>query len=161
MKKILFATVLSVSLLTSCGGTEEDMPEITTEYEHNIRTALNGTFHGERFSSVTNVKENEDIRFEPFEKPRQEVSGFGTFNAYGIAVLTDHLNDNEPTGEKTCLYSLNTSSDPITLSFYPYENGQVVSREDRRTIQFETPDLFYMRRYGTTPENNLTYTRIK
>lgn len=161
MKKIFICAMLSLSLLTSCGGSEEDAPELTTEYEQNIRAALNGTFHGERFSSATNVRENEDIRFEPFDKPRQEVSGFGTFNAYGIAVLTDYLNDNEPTGSITCLYSLNTSTDPFTLSFYQYENGAVVNREDRRTVQFETPDLFYMRPYGTTVENNKTYTRVK
>ncbi|MDE7456672.1 MAG: membrane lipoprotein lipid attachment site-containing protein [Prevotella sp.] len=162
MKKIFFALALSsLFVLSGCSETQEDSPELTTEYEYNIRKALNGTFHGERFSTSTNVRENEDIRFEPFDRPRKEVSGFGTFTAYGIAVLTQYLNDNTPTGETTCLYSLNTGSEPFTLSFYPYREGQVVSREDRRTIEFETPDLFCMRRYGTTPENNLTYTRQK
>lgn len=160
MKKLLFI-VYAIIALTGCGGENiGETDEITTVYEHNIRKALNGKFHGERHSTVTNVTECEDIEFIPYDKPRQIDGFFGSFTAYGIAITCDYVNDNKPFASYRNYYSLDTRGDNITLSFHRCnEDGSVINREDRRILEVQTFDLFYMRPYGTTKENNYTYKR--
>lgn len=163
--KFLPFVLVAIVMITGCSSNGEPPQELEPIYEYNIRKALNGSFHGERYSSTLNLIENEDIIFAPFEKKKEYIPPYGgKFMAYGIATISTYINDNEPNDFdiQTCLYSLNTTNDPFTLSFYEYDaqNDQVVNREEKRVLLFETPDLFYMRRYGTTEQNNLTYTRI-
>ena len=159
MKKFFILT-FALLALAACGGSDDEPSEITTQYEQNIRKTLNGKFHGERKSTIGDITENEDIEFQPYDKPRQITSLFGTFNAYGIALTCDYINDNPPFATYRNYYVLDTSREPFTLSFYRCnDNGDVTNREDKRIIDVQSFDLFYMRSYGTTAENNKTYTR--
>lgn len=153
---------MAFALLTlcACSSGGDTTEELTTQYEANIRKTLNGKFHGERKSTIGDITENEDIEFQPYDKPRKMVSLFGTFNAYGIAITCDYVNDNTPFATYRNYYTLDTSNEPFTLSFYRCdEEGNVTNRADERTIKVESFDLFYMRPYGTAEENNKTYRR--
>ncbi len=159
MKKILLMAFVLLALC-ACSGGDDTTEELTTQYEANIRKTLNGKFHGERKSTIGDIIENEDIEFQPYDKPRQVVSLFGSFNAYGIAITCDYINDNKPFATYRNYYTLDTSKEPFTLSFYRCnDEGNVINRADVRTIKVQSFDLFYMRPYGTTEENNKTYKR--
>ena len=160
MKKLLFIVYAIIALTGCVRDNIGETDTVTTEYERNISKALNGKFHGERHSTVTNVTECEDIEFIPYDKPRPIDGFFGSFTAYGIAITCDYVNNNKPFATYRNYYSLGTRGDNITLSFYRCsEDGSVVDREDRRILEVQTSDLFYMRPYGTTKENNYMYKR--
>lgn len=161
LTKKLFAVAVVLFTLTACGGDDDTPEQPIPEYEYNARRALNGKFHGERQSTLGDITEYEDIEFQPYDKPKEANGFYGKFTAYGIAFTCDYVNDNAPFATYRNYYSLDTSrGEPFTLSFYRCnDNGDVINREDRRIIEFQTLDLFFMRPYGTTAENNKTYRR--
>lgn len=152
---IIFAALLTLS---ACSGDGRNEPSPVTEQEQNMRLLLDGKFHGER--TWGNITECEDVEFLPYDSPRTVKGFFGTFTAYGIALTNDYIGGNAPTATYRNYYSLDTSKEPFTLSFYRCnEEGSVTDREDKRTIEAQSFDLFLMRPYGTTAENNKTYKR--
>lgn len=139
------------------------------EYIYQRITYLNGSFHGELFSSVTNTKECEDIKFVSFNSAK-ELTGVltGAFTAYGKCSVLSYTNDHLLEVSKTCYFGFpdiavieeNKEGDKFIISFYQCnDKGEVIGREEKRIIQIQNQDKFLMRRYGLTEENNLVYTR--
>lgn len=164
MKKVFFMAFAVIAAVFSSCGSDGDTTEVpTTEKEvQHILHVLNGKFHGERKSTIGNITENEDIEFQPFDKPKEIVSLFGTFTAHGIALACDYINNNAPFTTYRKYYSVksNSTKEKFTISFYQCNNGgEVVNKEDKRTIEVQNTTLFYMRPYGTSVENNKKYTK--
>ena len=163
MKKIFTLAIVTL-LFAGCSSDDEPNNEQNTDKEvAALADMLNGSFYGERYSSVLNYTEHEDIIFHPFSKPRENVSYFGTFKAYGVASVVRYINDNSdtPSYNNTCLYTFGTGTrNERTISFYPcIDNWEVTGKEDRRIAVIMSANSFKMHRYGETEDNALTYSR--
>ncbi len=162
MKKVITLAVVAL-LFAGCSSDDEPNTEKKGSEVAELATMLDGDFYGERYSSVLNYTEHEDISFHPFSEPRENVSYFGTFTAYGLATVVRYVNDHSdaPSYHKTCLYTFGTGTrNERTLSFYPcVENWDVTGSEDRRIIVVESASSFKMHHYGETEDNALTYSR--
>ena len=161
-KEIIFA----VAALLFAGCSSDDEPNTQDNHNNDVAalvSMLDGNFYGERYSTVLNYTEHEDITFHPFTQPRENVSYFGTFTAYGVATVMRYVNDlsDTPSYNKTCLYTFGTGTrNEITLSFYEcVENWEVRNKEDRRIIVVDSESSFKMHHYGETADNALTYSR--
>lgn len=163
MRKFFILAIVAL-LFAGCSSDDEPNTKENTDKEvAALADMLNGAFFGERYSSVLNYTEHEDITFQPFSEPRENVSYFGTFTAYGVASVIRYVNDHSdtPSYNKTCLYTFGTGTrNERTISFYPcIENWDVTGSEDRRIIVVESASSFKMHHYGETEDNALTYSR--
>lgn len=153
--------VVALLLLTACS---KDEPQQTIEpvWLSELKGVLDGSWHGERYSEVTNTTENEDIVFSSFEEAREVTSLFGSFTAQGTADLEEYTNDGLLPMSKRCLYALTSKSNTgeYSISFYPCnEDGQVISKADNRILRLTSKTQFYMRPYGLTEGNDLLYNK--
>ncbi len=161
-KEIIFA----VAALLFAGCSSDDEPNTQDNHNNDVAalvSMLDGNFYGERYSTVLNYTEHEDITFHPFTQPRENVSYFGTFTAYGLATVVRYVNDRKdtPSYAKSCLYTFGTGTrNEQTISFYECVEGwEVRNKEDRRIIVVESANSFKMHHYGETADNALTYSR--
>lgn len=152
---------VALLLLTACSKGE---PQQTIEpvWLSELKEVLNGSWHGERFSEVTNTAQNEDIVFTSFEEAREVTSLFGSFTAQGVAEIEQYTNDGLLQMSERCLYALTakSSTGEYCISFYPCdENGKVISKADNRILRLTSKTQFYMRPYGLSEGNDLLYNK--
>lgn len=162
MKKIFSIFIILFSI--ACSSENENTVVLEAEWEVKARQLLIGSWHGELYSAVTNSTECEDIVFIPFEEKQEKVGLSGKFQASGVAEIEHYYNDHLLETEERCLFSIidYDTTDGLLIAFYPCdENNEVIGREDKRLLIAESLTKFYMRKYGLTRENNLTYTKIK
>ena len=160
MRKAMLLAV-SMLLFAACSKEEPTAPEPTWLTE--TKALLVGSWHGELYSESLNTTESEDIVFSPFSTPYEEVSLFGTFEAYGVAEVEQYQNDHLLQVSKRCLFTIvgKEEGKGVTVSFYPCdEDNEVVGKEDKRTLVRVSSTEFKMRPYGTTERNNKTYTKL-
>ena len=160
MRKIflIFALLFSIS----CSSENEGQLVIEAEWMVKARQLLEGVWNGELVSPVTGLTECEDIVFTPFDTPKEQVSIFGEFIAYGVAELEHYFDDHLLQTEYRCLFTIldYDTSDGLLIAFYPCnEKNEVTGREDKRILFVESSTKFYMRKYGLTKENNFTYIK--
>ena len=97
MRKFLTLAVVTL-LFAGCSSDDEPTPKKNIDKELSaLADMLDGAFYGERYSSVLNYTEHENITFHPFNDPRENVSYFGTFTAYGVASVVRYVNDHSDT----------------------------------------------------------------
>lgn len=160
-KSLLMA--LSLLFILSCGG-EEPMPPSEPQWLTETRTMLVGSWHGDKYSETFNNTECEDIEFTPYDEPREIVSLFGAFDAYGIAMieqyyLTEQSEDSLLKISKRCFYTF-SQGDNIMMSFYECdEDDNVTDEEDKRIFRRISNTEFLMRKYGLTESNNKVYRK--
>lgn len=160
MKKLLL--VLTILFSISCSSDDEKPVVLEAEWEVKARQLLVGSWHGELFSSVTNSTECEDIVFIPFEEKQEKMGLSGKIQAYGVAEIEHYFNDHLLQTEQKCLFTVldYDSVEGLLIAFYPCnEKNEIIGREDKRVLFAESLTKFYMRKYGLTKENNLTYTK--
>lgn len=163
MRKIILMAVATL-IFAGCSSNDEPNNEPSTDKEiAALVKMLDGTFYGERYSSVLNNTEHEDITFRPLAQPEEVTSYFGTFTGYGVATLKKYYNDHSdtPSYDRTCLYTFGTRSrGERTISFYQCDDElNVIGSEDKRVIIVESKSSFKMHHYGETEDNALTYLR--
>ncbi|WP_346701238.1 hypothetical protein [uncultured Alistipes sp.] len=98
--------------------------------------------------------------FRKWDKPQEVVSLFGTFTGYGVAELRHYYDDGLLLTEDYCIFALNMWGNEPLVIFYPCNDElEVVSREDKRSIELLDGNSFNMRTYGTGEATSLHYTR--
>ena len=164
MKKrsLFLAVALTAVALFGCSkdGEETVIESGQEAYLRELATTLNGSWKGELYSSATNTTEHEDIVFKKWDKPQEVVSLFGTFTGYGVAELRHYYDDGLLLIEDFCIFALDMWGNEPLVIFYPCNDElEVVSREDKRSIELLDGNSFNMRTYGTGEATSLHYTR--
>lgn len=156
--------LLAVAMLLFTACSNDDPTPTEPSWLTETKALLVGTWYGEKHSEVFNTTEAEEIRFEPFATSREVVSLFGTFEAYGLAYMTEFLNG-EPWGYSyadggaiRCYYSLEKGYDCVEVSFYEINaDNEVINKADKRELYPVSSTEFVMRPSGTAETMNMTY----
>lgn len=159
--------LLAVALLLFTACSKDDPTPTDPAWLTETKALLVGTWYGEKYSETFNTTEAEKIKFEPSTTSHKEVSLFGTFEAYGVAYMTEYLNG-EPwgysytDGEIRCYYSLDWDygEDCVVVSFYKInDDNEVINKADKRELRPVNSTEFVMRPYGTGEGLNMTYNK--
>lgn len=126
---------------------------------------LNGSFLGKIHSETLNVTEYELIKVKRYTNPKK-FSGVitGEITSYGEAILTSYKDDHLLEVSKTCFIGFDEvklDNGGFYIYFYEMNGNEVIGREDKRIIYPLSETTFKMRRYGTTEETSLVYTKQK
>jgi hypothetical protein len=155
MKKLL--TLLAVLLLLpSCY--KEPIPDVILIEKDvaEILQVINGHFISQR--DVLGSIEYEDITFTRLEKPREIVSLFGTFIAYGTAKISKYYNDHALEINKDCYFTIEGWSSEIT--FYRYRDNDIVDKGESRVYIPISRIAFKMHHKGEVSENAKLYKKL-
>lgn len=156
----------ALPLVFGCSSSDdEEQIAPVPEYVSNRLNYLNGSFLGKLHSETLNVTEYELVQFERYTTPKT-FSGVqtGEVTSYGEAVLTSYKDDHLLETTKTCFIGfdeVDLENNGFCISFYEKKGNEIVGREDKRIINPLSETSFKMRRYGTTEETSLVYTKQK
>ena len=165
MKRVI-ALVATLAIFVACSKEKETQTE--PEWLKETKALLVGTWYGEKYSETLNITEAEEIKFEPSATVQKIVSLVGTFDAYGVAYMTEYING-KPSGYSSvvggairCYYSLewNYGHDYVVVSFYQLNDDSYITRKiDDRILLPVSNTEFIMRPYGTAESCNMTYNK--
>jgi len=143
MKRLLFIMAVCIAALVGCS---KEAPQQSDEAAEKIAAVLTGHFKSQ-IETLGNI-EYEEITFNPYASPKETVSLFGTFNAYGTAQIVHYYGDHLLETGGTYLYSIDGQNSCV--SFYGYDGTNVTKGEDRRVYIPVSITEFKLKEYGST-----------
>lgn len=146
-KMLLFAAVI-IAAFTGCS--KDDTTPQTDDATAKIAAVLNGHF-------VSKIKtlgndEIEEVTFKPFASPKEIISLFGTFKAYGTAEISHYYDDHLLETGGSYYYSIEGAvidGYSSYVSFYKYSGDYVTEGADKREYTPVSATEFKLRESGS------------
>lgn len=142
MKRLLLISAVCLAALAGCS---KETPQPKDEEAGKIASVLNGHFKAQTESLGS--MEYDEITFRPFASPKEVVSLFGTFNAYGSADISHYFNDHALETGGTYYYTIDGYNSSV--SFYGYSGDNVTSGEDKYDYSPVSSSEFKLRKHGS------------